>query len=669
MKKHLPFYLIASLSLAASLLVQVYDPPIIRDHLEAKTYDLRLHLRQLFRPPPVSPRIVIVTIDDRSIAELGRWPWSRQLQARLIDRIAAGKPKAIGIDLLYSEPENPQSDAALAGALKRAGNVVQGTAFRVPAAAGGSDSGTADAAPTPPDALWDAAFAEVKSVPGIAWKRWAVAADQVSLPVGEIPRTATLGHVVSIPDLDGVLRWDLLYLRFGDDCYPSFALQLARIAAGIPANQAVLYGGSGIKLGERFLKTDLSGRVLINYRGPEASFPVISAADLISGRQAPETVKDRIVLVGTSALATFDQKVTPLSANCTGVEKNATVVQNLLENDFLAKSPGVVELAMILVSGLALMLALPRLKAQPGVALGVLFTAGYFLFAQYLLIERNTWINLVAPVGNLAVIVTAAGVSRLFFEERQARQIRAMFSSYVTERLVDEMIRNPGLARLGGERREITVLFSDVKGFTSYAERHSPEEVVAILNEYLGEMTEIVLRWEGILDKFIGDAIVAFWGAPHRQEDHAERAVRCALEMQARLEELGHRWREAGRVPLEAGIGINTGEAIVGNIGAEGKKMDYTVIGDQVNLGARVESLTRRYGEPILVTEYTVAELRRAVSDGAFKGVAFQGLERVAVKGKEQPVALYAVHPLDDQRGEPVIVELRGDAVVRLDEK
>jgi adenylate cyclase len=668
MKKNLPFYLVATLSLAGSLLLQVYDPPLIRDHLEAKTYDLRLHLRQLLKPPTVSPRIAIVAIDDRSIAELGRWPWSRHLQARLIDRIAAGRPKAIGIDLLFSEPESPASDAALAASLKRAGNVVQATAFQIHEAAH-ADAGSAEPAQAPPDALWDAAFPEVKSVPGIAWKRWALLADRVSLPAGEISRSATLGHVVSIPDLDGVLRWDLLYLRFGDDCYPSFALQLARIADGIPPGQVVLYGGSGVKLGAHFLKTDLSGRVLVNYRGPEGSFPAISAADLIKGRVAPERLRDRIVLVGTSALATFDQKVTPLSSNCTGVEKNATVLQNILENDLMVKSPGVVELAMILASGLVLMLALPRLKARPGVALGAFFTAGYFLLALYLLVRHNTCINLVAPVANLAVIVTAAGVSRLFFEERQARQIRAMFSSYVTERLVDEMIRNPELARLGGERREITVLFSDVKGFTSFAEKHSPEQVVAILNEYLGEMSEIILRREGTLDKFIGDAIVAFWGAPHRQEDHAERAVRCALEMQARLEELGRMWQQQGRVPLQAGIGINTGEAIVGNIGAEGKKMDYTVIGDQVNLGARVESLTRRYDEPILVTEYTLEKLRPALSGALWKGVQLQGLERVVVKGKQQPVALYAVRALDDQRGEPVIVECSGSAVVHLTEK
>src|SRR3989338_1825912 len=185
-----------------------------------------------------------------------------------------------------------------------------------------------------------------------------------------------------------------------------------------------------------------------------------------------------------------------------------------------------------------------------------------------------------------------------------------MFSSYVTEKIVNELIKNPDMAKLGGERREITVLFSDVMGFTSFSEKHVPEDVVAILNEYLGEMTDIVLRWDGTLDKFIGDAILAFWGAPMRQENHAELAIKCALNMTNRLKDLQKKWQAEGKAMLDCGIGINTGEVIVGNIGAEGKKMDYTVIGDHVNLGSRVESLTKRYDIHILITEFTMERIK-----------------------------------------------------------
>jgi adenylate cyclase len=268
----------------------------------------------------------------------------------------------------------------------------------------------------------------------------------------------------------------------------------------------------------------------------------------------------------------------------------------------------------------------------------------------------------------MTIILTAQTVSKLLFEEKQSRQIRAMFSSYVTERLVNEMIRNPDMAQLGGQKRDITVLFSDVVGFTTYSENHQPEEVVAILNEYLGAMTDVVLKWEGILDKFIGDAIVVFWGAPMKQDDHAERGVRCALEMQERLDQLRQKWEAEGKTPLASGIGLNSGEAIVGNIGAEGKKMDYTVIGDHVNLGARVEGLTRRYDARILITEYTLERLRPAIAVGQFRGVSIVGQERVIVKGKDTPVGIYSLQQLDPLAA-TVVVECDPEKVVRLTEK
>jgi len=252
--------------------------------------------------------------------------------------------------------------------------------------------------------------------------------------------------------------------------------------------------------------------------------------------------------------------------------------------------------------------------------------------------------------------------------ERYARRMRTMFSSYVTERVVSELIKNPDMAKLGGERREITVLFADVRGFTTFSEGHAPEEVVAILNEYLGEMTEIVFKWEGTLDKFIGDAILAFWNAPMRQENHAELAVRCALAMISRLGELRKRWESEGRLGLDIGIGINTGEVIVGNIGAEGKKMDYTVIGDHVNLGSRVESLTRKYDVHILITEFTLERIRDKILDNKLGHVCLRGLEKVIVKGKEKPVGIYELVNLDPGT-KPTLMEYEEDKVVRHKEK
>ncbi|MBJ6724958.1 CHASE2 domain-containing protein [Geomesophilobacter sediminis] len=662
MKQNRVFYAVSFLALVLFTLLEVLDPQLIRDHVESKSYDLRLHLRDRLLPQPLVKEIAIVAIDEASVAAIGRWPWSRHEQARLLRKVSEGKPKAVGVDIMLSERENPGADADFGRAVKEAGNVVLATLFME------KEKGQPARQKAAPDFLWDSAFMEVKSVPGIAWKQLAVHTDQVNPPVDEIGRSGVLGSVTTHPDMDGVLRREALSVNYGDDCYPSMPLQVARIALGIPMKEMILQGGSGVQLGSRFIPTDLNGRAIINYRGPEHSFPHLSAADLMQGRLAPSLLRDKIVLIGTSALATYDQKVSPLSADLTGVEKNANVVQNIILNNFIRKCPMVLDAAMMVAACLILIVFLPRLSARRGVAAGFGVILCYALLSFYLLAYREIWVNLVYPGVAMTVILTAGSISRLFMEEASARRIRAMFSSYVTERLVDEMIRNPEMARLGGEKREVTVLFSDVKGFTSYSESHEPEEVVAILNEYLGAMTEVILAWDGILDKFIGDAIVVFWGAPMLQEDHARRAVGCALAMQERLAELRRKWEAEGRAPLDSGIGINTGEAIVGNIGAEGKKMDYTVIGDHVNLGARVEGLTRRYETPILMTEYTVAKLRGEIAAGSLTGVSITGLERVIVKGKDTPVGMYSVAPL--AAGErAVFTDCDPEKVVRLTEK
>jgi adenylate cyclase len=656
------FYIFALVTTILSLLAQWQDPAVIRENLESKTYDLRMRLREQLRPSPRRNDIVIVALDEKSLEEYGRWPWSRTLTARLLQTVSAGHPRAIGIDIFFSEPESPAADTALAAAVKAAGNVVLPVVF--------SDVAKGTAAPSAGqnDLLWDAAFMEVKSVAGIRWKEWAVQGMRPLTPRPEIARAAAaLGHVSSHPDMDGVMRWEILALKYGDDAYPSLALQIARLAQGLRQEDLGLYGGSNIRFGERFIPTDLSNRVLVNYYGAEGSFPYVSAADLLSSRVKAEVLAGKVVLIGTSALATYDQKVSPFSADMPGVEKNATVVENILANRFMSKSPGVIELAVILITAILLTILLPRLSARSGVIVGFALMAAYLVAAEITCLE-GVWLSLIYPLGNMTIILTAQTVSKLLFEEKQSRQIRAMFSSYVTERLVNEMIRNPDMAQLGGQKREITVLFSDVVGFTTYSENHQPEEVVAILNEYLGAMTDVVLKWEGILDKFIGDAIVVFWGAPMKQDDHAERGVRCALEMQERLDQLRQKWEAEGRTPLASGIGLNSGEAIVGNIGAEGKKMDYTVIGDHVNLGARVEGLTRRYNVPILITEYTLDRLRPAIAAGLFQGVSILGRERVIVKGKDTPVGIFSLHQLDPQAA-TVVVECDPEKVVRLTEK
>src|SRR4030043_2221483 len=271
-----------------------------------------------------------------------------------------------------------------------------------------------------------------------------------------------------------------------------------------------------------------------------------------------------------------------------GVEKNANVVENIILNNFLIRSPGILELMVIVMTGVLLGVLIPRLKAIPGVAISIGSIVFYILLSFYLLTYKDIWINLIYPVSNMFVIFIALTGAKYFFEEKKAKEIRSMFSSYVSPKIVEVLINNPEKAKLGGVRKDVTVLFADIIGFTTLSERKSPEEVVGLLNEYFNEMTNIIFKWDGTLDKFVGDEIMAFWGAPADQPNHAELAVRCALDMAHKLSEMQDKWKREGEEGLDCGIGINTGEVIIGNIGAIGKKMDYTVMGDHVNLAARV---------------------------------------------------------------------------------
>jgi len=638
-KKKILFYLIPLISTSLFVVFQLFNPAVIQEKVEGRLYDLRLNVRDnIMRKLPYQD-ILIVYVDEKSIGEIGRWPWSRKVMADLINKISAGKPKVIGVDIIFSEKEDRESDERLAQAIKKAGNVVLATAFIV--TQGKKDAGRSGEVP---DFLWDSAFMKLPKVPnieGITWEELSIRPEMVIPPLEEFSRGATLGHVYAPPDMDGILRQEVMYLYFAGDYYPSFSLQTARISRGIKMDDVVLYRDSGIMLGDKFIKTDLNGRVVVNYIGKEYSFPFESASDVIKGKTAPGKFKDKIVLIGTSALATYDMKATPLSGNMPGVEKNANVVENILLNNFIKKSPGPLEIIYLLVTGIFLGLILPRLKAIPGAALATGLMVFYIALSFYLLMYENIWINLTYPLSNMLIVFVSLTVTKYFFEEKKAKEIRSMFSSYVSPKIVEVLINNPEKAKLGGDRKIVTALFSDIAGFTSLSEKRNPEEVVDLLNEYFKEMTGIIFKWDGTLDKFVGDEIMAFWGAPVEQPDHAERAVRCAMEMIDSLCRMQEKWTKEGRDILTCGIGINTGEVLIGNIGAPGKKMDYTIIGDHVNLAARVETLTRKYGAQIILTEFTLNYLEAAMEQGTIDHYKIQELETVRVKGREKEVKIF----------------------------
>jgi len=591
--------------------------------LEEKTLDLRFTMRGKVAP---GPETVIAVIDEKSINKLGRFPWPRSVWGRVVDRLTEEGSKVIVFDVFFSERESVESDDLFQRAIMRSGRVILPVVFDF------SETGYKESGFTGKklDFMTPSAYSVLKN------------ADEPFLPLKAkmvLPTllrfsafAKALAHINMIPDMDGTIRWEVLAIQYQGDYYAPIGLQAARLYRGLKSEDLALDYRGSVQLGDTTIPVDGFGRMLINFRGPNNTFPMYSISDILDRTIRAGAFRDKIVLIGATAQGIYDLRVTPFSTNMAGIEKHASVVDTILRKDFIYRTEATVIPLILLFAGI-LGIYLPRLGAKAGAGLFLALFVGYGWIVYYLFISKGIWFNFVYPSSALVFGYTSQTAYRFFTEERRARDIRKMFSSYVSKRIVDELIRDPSKARLGGERKEITVLFSDIRGFTSFSEKHQPEEVVSMLNEYLGAMTDIVFKYDGTLDKFIGDAIMALWGAPIGQPDHAERAVRCALAMGEKLGELQKKWADEGKPVLDTGIGINTGEMVVGNMGAEGKKMDYTVIGDHVNLGARVESLTRQYNNHIIITEFTYEKVKDIVE--------VNKLGSVTVKGKERPLVIY----------------------------
>ncbi|WP_243369661.1 adenylate/guanylate cyclase domain-containing protein [Geotalea sp. SG265] len=622
--------------------------------LEMKLFDTAFMLRGKVNPPDA---VAIAEIDEKSLQKIGRWPWDRSVMARLVDRLAEANAAVIAFDVMFSEAD--KNDPLFARAINRAGNVVLPVVFDFYGTPGGGFDPLLNAS----------AYQNIHNQPLLS-AFVPPTASGVSLPVSALSTEAMgFGHISMLPDSDGTMRWEPLLVSCGGRYFPPLGLQSAAYFLGVPPESIVVRATESVAVGQAVIPTDIWGRTLINYYGPGGSFPHYSISDIIDGTIPTKLLENRVILVGATAPGIYDLRVTPMAAAMPGVEKHAAIVASIIDRSFIRKLPARADLAILIVSGLLLTAILSRRKIMGAImttAFGMvgLLASGYFFFSL-----KGIWLNLAYPTNNLLFIFIGVTAFNYAFEEQRARRIRAMFSNYVARTIVNALIDNPDMARLGGERREVTVLFSDLVGFTTFSEQHSPEEVVAVLNEYLGVMTDVVLKWQGTLDKFIGDAIVVFWGAPLPAADHAERAIGCAAEMAKEMRRLREKWLGEGKAPLYAGIGINTGEVLVGNIGAMGKKMDYTVIGDQVNLGSRVESLTRHYRVPILITANTIAKLCAKGPDNRLSGLAIHGMERVIVKGKAEPVALYRLDEQPDPSQPLIIEDCPEVAVVRFLEK
>lgn len=656
---------ITSFVILLALILFFFDFPFLR-FMELKTLDLRMASRGTLPP---GGETIIAVIDEKSLAELGRWPWSRTTIARLMDQLKGSGAKAIGFDIVFSEPDDNSSlrtiselsteikksgirdssvaallnkkkatadtDAALARSIARAKNVTLGYFFHL------SDKEVSHLSEK--EILEDAEniknsryqiinSSETNPDDSYLIRAYAPEANLKILSAA----AANSGYFNMTPDSDGSMRWSPLVIKFRNNYYSSLALSVLQQYLDWPQFSLNLagYGTESIKIGDITIPTDESGRLLVNYLGPAKTFPHYSISDIIMGRIPADKIRGKIVLVGATATGIYDLRVTPFGATYPGVEIHATVIDNILHRNFLTHSGLIrfMDICAIILFGLLMGMIIPRLRAVTGILfsliiLGIFVAANMFIFSNY-----NIWLNIIYPALTMIVIYLAITVYRYVTEEREKKKIRGAFQYYLTASVINEMLKDPSKLKLGGDKKNLSVLFSDIRGFTTISEKLSPEDLVHLLNEYLTAMTDIVFKYDGTLDKYMGDAIMAIFGAPLDQPDHARRACQTALDMMNELHRLQKKWQTEGKPPLNIGIGINSGDMVVGNMGSQ-MRFDYTVMGDMVNLGSRLEGTNKEYGSNIIFSEFTY----NAIKDS----MCCRELDSVRVKGKKLPVKIY----------------------------
>ncbi len=622
---------------------------------EAWLYDVWLK-----RTAPIGPddRIAILDIDEASLKSVGRWPWSRDTMAALVDKLHDHYyVGALGFDVVFAEPDNSSGLNSLKQLAKTD--------------LAGSREFQAALKQLVPRLDYDARFAQALADRPIAMGFYFIPAGygdtkSGSLPPPSLPLSvfdplqpgmpSATGYGANLPsyqsvaqgagffnmraDEDGTARQMHMVAPYGEGYYPALSASTLRVAfggdpltAGVKTSSVLgrQYAAPWVEVGGIRVPLSADGTVHVPYRAG-APFPYISAAQVLAGKAPLAKLENRIVLLGSTAPGLADLRVTPFSNAFPGVEIHAHLIAGMLDGTTRSAPPwaGDAQLAAVLILGGVLTFVLLRFGPVVGLAASIGLLA--LLLAAYAAAWTRFWVvPMAAPmltVFGLYAFNTAYG---FFAESRNKRQMTKLFGQYVPPELAAEMSQDPAHYTMDGQSRDMTVLFSDIRGFTNFSENLSPAELAEVLNAYLSTMTHIVQHQRGTIDKYIGDAIMAFWNAPVDLTDHASRAVQTALEMQAALPQLNQEFVARGWPDVQIGVGANTGRMSVGNMGSE-FRMSYTVMGDAVNLGSRLEGITKQYGVGILVTQTTVE---------ADPVHVFMKIDDVRVKGKETPVAIY----------------------------
>src|ERR1700728_2586133 len=662
--------------------------------LELSSLDLRFQYRGRMQP---DPRIVIVDIDQQSQEALGHWPFPRIYFAHLVDALREDGARVIAFDITFSQADETAAplrdlsaslaeqrkkglaanaavqseierkeqqynyDQQFADAIRRFGSVVLGNYFLYTKT--DLQGVSNEALDRYANLIAFCPFPRVSALPSAGGPPGYIRLidkyeTQYLVPRGTEANTALLTDAVASEkggcgffnvyvDADTVVRKVPLAIPYGRDAdranwdiYPSIDVQTLRLYLGLSNEQTVLnYGDAGVanmEFGPKLIvhPDDLS-RMMVNYHGPARTYPYISFADAAEKKFAPGTFKDKIVLVGASATGIADLRATPFGGiDFPGVEIHANLIDNVLNQKFLTRgAPQVLtDIGFIFLFGIPLGLWLaivqPRWMAF-GLALLVPFTA-----IVYWAFLHGWWLNFIMPsLFTLVPNVSLVALYRVLIEEQEKRKVRSAFQQYLSPEVIRRVLNDPG--SVTPRKTEITVLFSDVRGFTSISESLDAQDLARLLNNYLTEMTRVIFKYQGTLDKYIGDAVMAIWGAPYTEPKHGERCCRAALAMIARLAELQKKWVAEGLPALEIGIGINTGIASIGSMGSS-LRFGYTAIGDNVNLASRLEGLNKVYGTTILISEST----RRDIAD---ERMIIREIDFIRVVGKSLPVTIFEI--------------------------
>ena len=650
-------------SLAVVLFIHLLSTFNLLTGLENMSLDFRFHMRDTTQKPVdlkegvvvnqnnplASEDIMIAGIDIETIRyfdEQGiQWPFPWNIHAKATEFIATGNPNTILYDIMFLE-QKPDEDE-LAAAFKKAGNVIpdyaleKDTTHRKPANQNERIEILDNfVLPLPPEKA-PSIFKEIDApIPSIAGA------------------SRSIGFANVIEDSDNTIRNTLLYARIGDKVYPSVVLCTIMNYYNVTVDDLEIVPGSYIRInnpdpgksgkyypdGKIEIPIDHNGLMPINFIGTHGSFNKVPYFYFHNEGSMEGALENKIVMIAVYAASGIadDMKKSPYG-QLYGIEQHAHAINTILTNNYLYKLSYRQTLVIILLIALIFGLLVPRLSIIKSAVITIILAIGYIFTAHILLETKSIITAYAAPVLFIIIDHIAITSIRMFTEQKEKRMIRQTFSKFVSKAVVDELLRVPGKVKLGGERKILTVLFSDIRGFTTLSEKLTPEELVAHLNIYLQAMTNIVIKYNGTLDKYVGDEIMAFWGAPIPQQHHAYLGCRAALEMMTELNRLNEQWKSEGNshLCLNIGIGINSGEMVAGNMGSAAR-MDYTLMGDNVNLGARLEGTNKMYKTAVIISEFTYEMIKD-------EKIVVRELDLIRVKGKAKPVRIYELLDIEER--------------------